>query len=81
MLKIKEWKYTDMTQKMSKFGDMVMNLNPERTDDEIRMVKVDEDGYVHEKSRYEVIKETEKAVQIRIDDMWTEWFPKTAVIY
>lgn len=79
---VKRWKYNDMENKMSRYGDMLsymagvvaefhINENGRLVEDEtvdMKAVKV------------EIIKETEKAVQLRVADVWSEWFPKSAIV-
>jgi len=80
MLKIKEWKYNEMMKKVCSYGDKWEDINNwERDADNFDTVKVI-DGFVNYSGRYEVLKETEKAVQINFNLSWTEWFPKSTII-
>ena len=79
MTKIKEWKYDEISTSMIKYH-MEDNLNEERTGDEINQILVDSEKYVHLNCRVEVLKETEKAVQIRIADVFSAWCPKSAIV-
>lgn len=77
-MRVKAWFYNKMMEKVSRYGDMWMNLDVDRNDTETRDVKV-EDGFVHFTCKCEVLKETEKALQVRFGDSWTEWIPKSVI--
>ena len=77
-MKVKEWFYNKMMSKVSNYGDLWMNLDVERDREAQDTVKV-VDGYVTFTCRAEILKETEKAVQVRLGDSWTEWMPKSVI--
>lgn len=78
-MKIKEWKYDDMMKKITCYGDRWQAIDVKRSSE--LGTAVVEDGYVTIENRIEVIKETAKAVQVKIADTWTEWFPKSAIVF
>lgn len=78
-MKVKEWKYNDMMNKVCNYGDLWSRLDVKRTDDELNMVAV-ENGYVTFTCRTEIEKETEKAVYVNFDcGAWHEWLPKSVI--
>ena len=78
-MKMKRWFFDKMMSEVLKYGDMWDNLTVERTDGEIHEIKEDEDGYVNFLCKIEVLKESEKAYQIRFADVWTNWVPKSVL--
>ena len=78
-MKIKEWKYDEMMSKVTRYGDLWMNIDTERDEANHGMVKVDENGYVTLTCRVEVIRETEKAVYVELGNSWKEWLPKSCI--
>ncbi len=81
MLKIKEWKYDEMMHKVCRYGDKWMEFDSwERDENNFDTVIVDSFGYVHYYGRYEIEKETEKAMKINFNcGSWHEWIPKHAI--
>lgn len=78
-MKVKEWKYNDMMKKVTAYGSIWEQLDVERNDDELRMVKV-ENGFVTFTCRTEIEKETEKAVYVSFaQGAWHEWMPKSVI--
>lgn len=78
-MKMKRWFFDKMMEQVLKYGDMWENLTVERTERDIEEIKEDEDGYVHFLCRTEVLKESEKACQIKFGDVWTNWCPKSVI--
>lgn len=80
-MKIKAWKYNDMMNKVCKYGDLWMDMDSfKRNDDIASEVIVDENGYVTFIGKIEIEKETAKAFKVRFDGVWSEWMPKSAVV-
>ena len=77
-MKVKAWKFNEIMDKVLNYGDLWMNLDVKRTDDELRTPEV-VDGYVTFTCRVEVIRETEKAVYVVLGDSWKTWIPKSAI--
>lgn len=77
-MKVKEWKYNQIMEEICKYGDLWMNIDVERTGDEINMVKVTE-GFVKFTCRVEILKETEKAVFVDLANSFKTWIPKSAI--
>lgn len=77
MLKIKEWKADDMMHKVCGYGDKWMEFNEVRSED--RTPQVDKEGYITFMNRFEIVKETAKAIFVEFDNGWKEWLPKSAV--
>lgn len=79
MMKIKEWKYDEMMSKVAQYGTKWQGFDHfRRTDDEATQI-LRENGFVTYEGRFEILRETEKAVQISFNGEWTEWMPKSAV--
>lgn len=78
-MRVKEWFSDKMMSEVTRYGDMWMNLDQARDPENHDMVKVDEEGFVTFTCRCEILKETEKALQIRLGDSWTQWFPKSVI--
>lgn len=78
-MKIKEWKFNDMMNRVTRFGDLWMDIITERDADNYDVVKVDESGYVTLTCSVEVLRETEKAVYVELGRSWKEWLPKSCI--
>lgn len=78
-MKVKKWKYNDMMNKVTRFGDMWMYIDVERDSVNFDTPKVI-DGFVTITCKCKVIKETEKAVYVELGDSWKEWFPKSTIM-
>lgn len=78
-MKVKEWKYNDMMNKVTGFGDIWMNLDVER-EESFGTPVIDANGFVTFTCRCEIVKETEKAIQVNFADSWKEWLPKSCVV-
>ena len=76
-MKIKEWKYNEIMDRVLSYGDLWMSIDVKRSG-EFNMAEV-VDGYVTLECRFEVLKETEKAVYANIADSWKTWIPKSAL--
>lgn len=77
-MRVKEWKYNQIMEEATKYGNLWMALDVERNNDELRMVKV-VDGFVKFTCRVEIIRETEKAVNVCLGDSFKTWIPKSAI--
>lgn len=79
-MKMKNWFYEKMMTEVCKYGDLWMDISTVREDTVASCIAVDADGYVTITSRVEVLKETDKAIYININDAWKTWCPKSVVI-
>lgn len=77
-MKVKEWKYREIMDKVLGYGDLWMNLDVKRTDDVLNTPEV-VDGFVTFTCRTEILKETEKAVYVELGNSWKTWIPKSAI--
>lgn len=78
--RIKTWKIREIMRDMSKYGDAFIVDIEGHTFGTHFIEAADKDDYVKVKNIYEIIKETEKAVNVSIDGFKT-WIPKSAIIF
>lgn len=78
--KIKTWKVSEIISAMSKYGDRYDVTVKGHTYGEHIFKCADENDFVIVTNIMEIIKETEKAVNISIDGFKT-WVPKSAIIF
>ena len=77
-MKVKEWKYDQIMEQVTRYGDLWMNLDVKRNDNILRNPLV-ENGYVEFTCRVDVLKETEKAVYVNLGNSFKTWIPKSAI--
>ena len=78
-MKMKKWFYEKMMSNVIKYGDMWEYIETVRNPKENNIVAVDENGFIQFICKCEILKETEKAYQIRFADVWTNWVPKSVI--
>ena len=78
-MKMKKWFYEKMMSEVIKYGDMWEYIETVRNPKENNIVAVDKNGFMQFICKCEILKETEKAYQIRFADVWTNWVPKSVL--
>lgn len=77
MLKVKEWKALQIIHESNRYDGKYW-LEVKRTDD-IASTYLVEDGCITFTGNIEVLKETEKAINVNIDG-WKTWIPKSVIV-